>query len=265
MCSVSFLPTCEGFDLAMNRDEQVTRIPALPPAHFQHGKMTALYPHEPGSGTWVGVNEAGMTFALINWHSQPQRAASEMLSRGKVIPALTATGDSREAERVLCDLPLIRMNPFRLILVSLAEQCLREWRWDGTHLRGTTLPWSRHHWFSSGLNEMEANRVRQLTCEHAARQSVPEPLLWLRHLHQTHYPKKGAFSICMHRTDAQTVSYVEISATWSDATVTMTYQNGPPCLQAPFVTSALRLRVNETFQTATALALCPVPAGAQPV
>lgn len=248
MCSVSFLPNSDGFDLAMNRDEQISRIAALPPAYFRHEKVIALYPSEPGNCTWIGVNEAGMTFGLINWHSQPQCDGRETVSRGKVIPALLAAENSGEAEKRLMDLPLNRMNPFRLILVALPEQCLQEWRWNRSNLEKTILPWTRHHWFSSGLDEMEANRVRRQTCERAAMQSMPGSAAWLRDLHRSHYPKKGPFSICMHRPDAHTVSYAEISTSRSRSAVAMTYHDGPPCTQGPFVTNLLNLRINAVFQ-----------------
>ena len=95
MCSVSFLPLAEGFHLLMNRDEKLTRPEALPPALRRCGKFSALYPREPGGGTWIGCNETGLGLALINWYSRPHFGAS--LSRGVIIPALLEAATLREA------------------------------------------------------------------------------------------------------------------------------------------------------------------------
>lgn len=227
----------------MNRDEQLSRMTAKPPDYFRQRGLAALYPHEIGGGTWIGINEAGMTFALINWYSQPQRPASETSSRGTVIPELLGTENSGEAEKALQGLSVHQMNPFRLILVSPAEQCLQEWRSDGTSLERTVLSWKKHHWFSSGFDEAEANRVRRLTCQRAAAESGADSLSWLRRLHRSHHPGKGAFSMCMHRMDARTVSYTEISVSGSAAI--MVYHDGPPCMQGMHLTKSLRLRLNE--------------------
>ena len=66
MCTVSFIPRPEGFYLAMNRDESVDRVLALPPAEFRRAGLRCLYPHEPAGGTWIGANEAGLCLALMN-------------------------------------------------------------------------------------------------------------------------------------------------------------------------------------------------------
>ena len=93
MCTVSFLPARDGYQLAMNRDEQLSRMAAFPPATQKCGALRALYPHELSGGTWVGVNEAAVGFALVNWYSKPQRKGSDTLSRGMVIPELLASRD----------------------------------------------------------------------------------------------------------------------------------------------------------------------------
>ena len=67
MCSVSFLPREDGFVLAMNRDERLSRASALPPEVFERDGLAMLYPREMSGGTWIGVNSAGAAFSLINW------------------------------------------------------------------------------------------------------------------------------------------------------------------------------------------------------
>ncbi len=237
MCSVSFLPHSGGFDLLMNRDELLSRPAALPPSIHRCGGLAALYPHELHGGTWAGINESGLTLALINWYSQPQLAGT--LSRGEVIPALLAEETAGEAEVRLKALPLSRMNPFRLIIVSPSEKRLQEWRSSGSLLEGSALPWEKCHWFSSGFDEEQANHVRRLTCGDAAGEADADTLPWLRRLHRSHVPTNGAFSLCMHRADACTVSCTEISLNSTGAV--MAYHAGPPCCSGPPFTMSLRL------------------------
>lgn len=239
MCTVSFLPADDGFHLAMNRDEQLSRRAALPPGIAKRGALRALYPRELSGGTWIGVNEAGIAFALINWYSQPQRKGADTISRGEVIPALLAADTAAEAEALLASLDVAEMNPFRLIVASNSERVLQEWRSIGGRIEGVSMPWKRAHWFSSGFDEAEAGRVRALTCARAARLSPPDSAAWLRELHGSHHPSKGAFSICMHRIDACTVSCTELSV--DKASAAMRYAAGPACERGPRFAKTLRL------------------------
>jgi hypothetical protein len=49
----------------------------------------------------------------------------------------------------------------------------------------------------------------------------------LRALHRSHLPAKDAFAICMHRTDAQTVSYTEVMV--ESGRAVLRYAPGAPC------------------------------------
>jgi hypothetical protein len=227
MCTVSFLPTRWGFMLAMNRDEKKSRPRARAPRRHRSGSHAALYPSETGGGTWIGVNDAGLTLALINWYAKPQRDRALCISRGVIIPRLLGCETIEDAGTALADLPLSRINPFRLMVVSLRERALREWRWDGEVLECRRQGWKRRHWFSSGLDEAGANRKRAAMVREAARNKTAETPAWLRGLHRAHQPEKGAYSICMHREDAQSVSYTEIVGDGQGAV--MRYAAGSPC------------------------------------
>jgi hypothetical protein len=227
----------------MNRDEQLSRMSALPPATLRCGALRAIYPHEWSGGTWIGTNEAGMVCALINWYSRPRRARAGTISRGEVIPALLAAETILEAGVRLAKLPLECMNPFRLIVASSREKVLREWRWGGDDLEEIALPWKRRHWFSSGYDEAGANRLRARACAREARLDAPESAAWLRRLHRSHGPASGPYSICMHRADACTVSYTEVSV--NDAAAAMMYSAGPACQRGPRYARTLRMRAEE--------------------
>jgi hypothetical protein len=228
MCTVSFLPTRTGFMLAMNRDERKSRPRGVAPRRHQMESRTALHPCEPGGGTWIGVNDAGLTLALINWYSKPQRDLALCLSRGIVIPHLLAGADLAGVGYLFADIPLSRLNPFRLIAASMADRAVREWRWDGTVLKSRRHGWTRNHWFSSGHDEAVAIRKRANVMRVAAECAPAVTPAWLRKLHRSHQPERDAFSVCMHRDDAETVSYTEILATGRRAE--MRYSARSPCV-----------------------------------
>jgi uncharacterized protein with NRDE domain len=109
----------------MNRDDLRSRPPALPPAIRHIESAVAVYPSEPEGGTWIGANDRGIIFTLLNWHV---RTAVKQRTRGEVIPALLAADSLSAAERLLRVTDLCGMLPFRLLGFSTREKRIREWR-----------------------------------------------------------------------------------------------------------------------------------------
>ena len=83
MCTVTFIARRNGYALGMNRDEKLTRVAALPPAQYRLCTRDTLFPSEPNGGTWIGINDANTTFALVNWYSVPARVAAERSAAAK--------------------------------------------------------------------------------------------------------------------------------------------------------------------------------------
>ena len=241
MCTVSFLPGSGGFYLAMNRDEKRSRPIASPPEIVDAGNRRAVFPRDPRGGSWIAVNQMGVCLALINWHriedavagvAGPGRprstpAATELGTRGEIVIALAGAGSSQELTVALMNLPLRAYRPFRLVAIVPGEHRVTEWRWDLEALTTCQNRWERQHWFSSGFNEATAEFERARLCEGAFEHGGAVGLESLRRLHQSHAPRRGPFSICMHRSDAVTVSYTEVVV--SDHRVVMRYKNGAPC------------------------------------
>lgn len=224
MCTVSFLPTADGFRLAMNRDEKRNRVSAQPPRLAIFGATRALLPREPNGGTWIAVNEVGICFALINWHTVEREPRAAVESRGLVVEALASVPRIAAVPPILRGLPLPSLRPFRLIAIAAAEKRVVAWHWDLRQLRRRECGWKLRHWFSSGFDEPQAELVRATVC--AALRAAPDPAA-LRRLHRSHAPERGPFSICMHRADAATVSYTEVVV--APRKVMMRYQSGAPC------------------------------------
>jgi hypothetical protein len=230
MCSVTFMPQPYGFTLAMNRDESLVRVPASPPHVFRYHGRAALHPHEASGGTWIGVNDAGLCGALLNWYAIPTDAQRVCASRGRVIPALLRATTLVRARALLHALDLTGTAPFRLVIASAVQSRVSEFRWDHDFLEEVPHRWERQHWFSSGFDEPGAQRTRSRAVHDAESQPDAGSLPWLRRLHRSHDPEPGPYCTCMHRADAGTVSYTEVDV--SGLIAGMNYHDGPPCEMA---------------------------------
>jgi hypothetical protein len=227
MCTVSFIARKASYALAMNRDEQVTRVAGRPPSTKTTGGRTVLAPSEPGGGTWIALNDGGATLALINWYSITARVKGETVSRGQVVNVTSAATAPNDAEVALAGLPLKRINPFRLIGIFPANHEIVEWRWDLKKLAKRNCPWKAQQWISSGFDEPTAQRIRSQTFRQALQQKSAGRLSWLQRLHRSHAPACGPFSTCMHRADAATVSCTVVAVYAKK--VGMIHNSAAPC------------------------------------
>lgn len=227
MCTVTFVPRRTGYRLAMNRDEQLDRVEALPPARRKLDGRAVIYPSEPGGGTWIALNDQGVCLTLVNWYSIATRVAGKFVSRGRVIPAVCAFSEPDLTHAALEGLPLMQINPFRLVGIFPNRREIAEWRWDLKRLVRQPHAWRAQQWISSGFDEPAAQRVRGRIFRLASRQVSTGRVDWLRRLHRSHAPKVGPTSTCMHREDAATVSYTEVAVLPRQAG--MAYHAGAPC------------------------------------
>jgi hypothetical protein len=239
MCSVTFVARQNGYALGMNRDEKLSRPAALPIANHRLNGRKALFPSEASGGAWIGVNHAGVSFALINWYRAPDRVKDQPVSRGKVVRAALSL-DPSDPMSTLPGLDLHRVNPFRLIGVFLAQNAVYEWRWDLHKFERIAHRWETNAWFSSGFDEPGAERTRRDAFRAALNETSAGSLSWLRRLHASHRPDCGPYSVCMHRSDAATVSYSEIEV--DQGAANMRYVAGAPCRNGRSSSGQLLLR-----------------------
>jgi hypothetical protein len=232
MCTITFIAQQRGYCLGMNRDEKLTRPTGLPPKRTMVDGRSVLCPSEPGGGTWIAVNDHRAALALINWYSIRARVGGKPVSRGEVVYSMSAATSADLAEAALRELPLNRINPFRLIGVFPGTGELIEWRWDLKKIARKNHRWKSQQWISSGFDEPAAQRIRGTAFRQAQKQKSVGRLEWLRRLHRSHSPQVGPFSTCTHREDAGTVSYTEIAV--SGQRVQMRYHNGAPCQSPSF-------------------------------
>jgi hypothetical protein len=239
MCTVSFLPKAQGFHVAMNRDEKLDRFTALAPAIADLQSRSVVFPREPSGGTWISANDAGVCLALLNWHRVERQPKHDVISRGEVVRTLASESCHDGIAEGIAKLPLRKLYPFRLIAIVPSEKLVIEWRWNLKRLTRRNHAWRPQHWFSSGFDERRAEFERQRVCDAAHNQRSTESLEWLRQLHCSHSPKRGPFSICMHRPDASTVSYTEVAV--SKRRTMMRYKPGPCCSDGTMVARTISL------------------------
>jgi hypothetical protein len=233
----------------MNRDDLLVRGEALPLVRARFASLAAVYPQESGGGTWTGVNQHGISFALLNWAIAHK--GTKIKSRGQVIPRMLVATTLDHARMVFEGLELDGIFPFRLIGLFGSERAVSEWRWDGECTTEHSLEWGMRHWFSSGASDEQAELIRSAVCAQHWRDAWneldrPQPgkYDWLRRLHASHEPEQGIFSICAHRDIGGTLSYTEIEVT--NGSIRISYSPQSPCKGIDFADSAVITRAART-------------------
>lgn len=245
MCTATWAfggrPGAWTLDLGFNRDERRTRPPAQPPRRrAAPGGRPFLAPRDPlGGGTWLAVNDAGICVALLNHYEADQAAAAippppgtEAVapSRGQVVWDLAGLGSveaiAGRLQAWVADTP---PRPFRLLLLQGgARRLALTWRWDGRRLEATDLAEDLPFLSSSAYRgpEVVAGR-REL---YRAASGEPGGTWSRRDFHRGHRPSRGAWSVCMHRSEARTVSYSQVEV--AEGCATLRYAAGSPCRAA---------------------------------
>jgi hypothetical protein len=230
MCTVTALPGAllasdSSHDhlllrVVCNRDELLTREPALPPTMWTAGARRAVMPIDPQSGgTWIAGNDAGLVFVLLNANTGASVQAGDV-SRGTIIPTLVGCGSlSRalaQAQHICAD----RFAPFRLLIADRHEvvDCWPD-RDRIRHRRSRLC--SAMLRTSSGLgDDLVAGPRRTLfrrtfTGRHDVRAAQDE-----YHRHQ--WQGREAISVNMRRHDAATVSRTVVEV--REGSVRVSYQ-----------------------------------------
>lgn len=256
MCTVTFWPSKGGYRLGMNRDEKHTRPGGLNPQLHSYECRLAVHPAELTGGTWITLNDAGVCLTLLNWYGVPQSPCSSPISRGQVIARSRWVNGPDDLDHALQTaasalfsqpggLSLRATLPFRLVGFFPSQGEIWEWRWDQKSLTRQQCGWQPQQWISSGYDELGSQCSRGEVFRQFSRQPVAGSAEWFRQLHSSHDPQPGAYSTCVHRSDAATVSYTEVEITMDAGTGVMRHVNGSPCcgtMSDPITVPLLRAR-----------------------
>lgn len=241
MCTVSWLRESDSYTVFFNRDELKTRSRALPPTIQPQNGVRYIAPTDAdGGGTWLGVNEFGLTCGLLNNYTAitKQTAGSSPMSRGLLVVALLTCPSPSEA---LAKLEALHLGEFKSFLVTLfapgqsAVLCV----WNGAslqiHRENVESPLSSSSFDSGNVVNHRQQEFRRLR---ATRQYLDST--FFESYHASHSEKGGAYSVCMHRDDAQTVSFSRIRVTSKQ--IEFVYQPDAPCRKAERTFVAMRSR-----------------------
>jgi hypothetical protein len=232
VCTVSWFHQADGYQLFGNRDERRTRQPALAPRIRARRGVRFIAPVDgDGGGSWIGVNHFGLALCLLNRYDDGAgEDEQEYTSRGLLLMELMDCRSRDEAQRRIAEAELARFRPFTLAALE-AGQPARLIEWTGRERLIASDGEARMPLISSSFRTAEVTTFRR---EHfaqlrAAAGEINTELL--RAFHGSHAPQPGAYSPCMHRADAQTVSFSQITV--AGRTIEFRYRPQALCADGP--------------------------------
>ena len=226
VCTASWLKRGQTLHFFFNRDELRTREGALPPsAHARDGLGWIAPADGRAHGTWSAADAQGLVVALLN-RSDGNRPA-ETTSRGLLIPSLVGAANGEALVRGLARARLASFAPFRLVALwrHLEDGVLAGW--DGARLDLEQLSGDAGLVCSSGLGDERAAAARGEVWRRLRAELVEVTPELHRRFHRDHSPAPSAWSVCVHRPEAVTVSFSELEL--SEERVVMRYSPGSPC------------------------------------
>lgn len=241
MCTLSWLRHPGGYELYCSRDERLQRLPARAPEPLLAGGLRALAPVDgEAGGTWIGVNERGLTLCLLNGYPPavpgPDPGPRAYTSRGLLLQALLGSPDPPAVARALGARPLDEFQPF-LVAAFAPDRPLQLFTWDGRRLQGRAAGDGERPLVSApapvrpGEPSVHALRADLFGRLRGPRGAAGEPdAALLAAFHRSHGPAPGPASPCMHGPESGTVSLSRVRV--DPRAVEFDYAPGPPCRTA---------------------------------
>lgn len=226
MCTLTWLANKEGYEVFFNRDEQRSRTVAKPPCY--DSETDSIMPIDPqGKGTWIAVNSSGVTLCLLNnYQAESNTKTTIHTSRGLLIPILIKHGTHEKISQQLKNIDLHNYMPFWLCVFpenfKRDNESMDIYQWDGDRLTKET---QKQPVVSSAISLPEVQQKRSSLFDKMIAHKTNSG----QHLsyHSSHNPKKGKYSVCMHRNDARTQSLSHIMV---GDKIVFRYHDSPPCM-----------------------------------
>jgi len=203
---------------------------ALPPRIVERGGVRYIAPVDADcGGTWVAANEFGVSVCLLNGNPGLSPAGPHR-SRGLLIRELAWAPSASECVLWAKQLDLPPFAPFTLAAFEPGRSATLA-HWDGREL-AVDPDGDAHMPLTS--SSFDASGVRQSRLDEFARRLGPtgrlDPAL-LYWFHSSHGSSTDAYSPCMHREDAETVSLSWVIVTRE--AIRFLYLPAAPCLCSP--------------------------------
>jgi len=225
MCTLTWFTTDSGYELFFNRDERLTRSRAELPVVQEVDGVTLISPTDADAGgTWIAVNQFGITVCLLN-HYQFQQIETykDWKSRGDIVKKFAVISDLRLAQEWFDDLPLDDYRAFRMFIIDPRGNnrlCV----WDGHSARlelNVTMPKS-----SSSVDAKNVKAIRKNLFKNLNLVESRDSQDYINY-HSSHLPSRSKDSVCMHRDDAKTVSLSHVCI--DSLNISFRYADGSPC------------------------------------
>ena len=224
MCTVSWLHQPGGYHLLCNRDEKLTRGAAISPQVIRRGGVRFVAPIDrDGGGTWIAVNEFGLSVCLLNAGPTGRR------SRGLLVRELAWAESLAECALWLSQLDLRPYGSFTLLMIEPDSPAIVE-GWNGAGLSTDKNGDARMPLISSSYDPsgVHSARMADFGAHLKGRSPDAADLYWF---HRSHGTRASAYSACMHRSDAETVSFSWAVVTPHD--IRFLYSPSAPCQWSP--------------------------------
>lgn len=228
MCTVSWIHREDAYLLVFNRDELRTRKPASAPRIDSRNGIAFIAPIDGDhGGSWIAVNQFGLTLCLLNRFDDSLPANSgDYRSRGLLLRELVDCQDLTQVSERLSAESSAQHRPFTLVSLTTNQPAMMV-EWTGREKRVEANAERLMPIASSSLREgnVVLQRKQQFQDLAVAKGRVDADLLF--EYHRTHLPERGPTSVCMHRADARTVSQSVLTVT--KKSVEFAYHPNAPC------------------------------------
>lgn len=227
MCTVTWLRTRDGYELFCNRDELLTRKPALPPQVMTIADVQAIAPRDGDfGGSWISVNEFGLSLCLLNLHTAEHRCG-KFISRGLLLMELAGGHSTEKVMAQISKNQLQQFRPFTLLALAVDQSAMIA-QWNGSDLLIDRDGDGQMPLTSSSFDSARVIESRKQCFENRAIAKASVSSDQLFDFHRSHDPESGAYSACMHRSDAATVSFSQIKV--DSNSIQFRYYPHSPCL-----------------------------------
>jgi len=210
-----------SYDLFFNRDELRSRSRAKKPEIYYKNGVSAIFPIDPdGSGTWIFINNKGVSAALLNFNIRLK--VKNYKSRGTLLRDICFE-DS--INKMLKSIYKKNLENYRGFTLCLFEQNKPPglYRWNGTNL----APLSESQPIISSSVKLEVVKINRKDLYRKMLNDRGNTRETHLSFHCSHSPEKSYLSTCMHREDAKTVSFSHIFC--NRKKIVFNYKGKSPC------------------------------------
>jgi uncharacterized protein with NRDE domain len=225
MCTMTWFVEPGGYQLFFNRDERKSRRRAELPTCQTNSGVQYLSPTDADAGgTWIAVNQFGVTVCLLNHYQFEQiETYKNWTSRGEIVRLFASISSLATAEQLFASLELDDYRAFRMFIID-HHGANRLCVWDGHSARI-----ERDLKTPKSSSSVDAKHVKLVRKELFAKLNLVDSKRVDDYInyHASHLPSRSKESVCMHRDDAGTVSLSHVSV--SSKGISFRYADGAPC------------------------------------